>query len=112
MYESSYTVILLITALVLQDGQTLLLHGAAKSGDAPEVQRLIESYINSKTEVHSCMSTCGLWLVIPFFFTSVQYGKTALHLASEYGHVGAVEVLMGYHADINLQNEVLSAVHS
>ena len=37
----------------------------------------------------------------------MQDGKTALHLADEHGHVGVVQVLIGVHADLNLQDKVL-----
>ena len=38
---------------------------------------------------------------------TAQDGKTALHLAAEHGHITVVQVLIGTHADINLQEEVL-----
>lgn len=36
----------------------------------------------------------------------VQDGKTALHLASEQGHVSVVRVLVKHQVDINLQDKV------
>lgn len=39
--------------------------------------------------------------------TTLQDGRTPLHLASERGHTSVVEVLIGAQADINLLDKVL-----
>ena len=39
--------------------------------------------------------------------TTLQDGKTPLHLASERGHVSVVEILIVAQADINLLDKVL-----
>lgn len=41
------------------------------------------------------------------FINAIQEGKTALHLASQYGHISVVRILVGAHACINLQDKVL-----
>lgn len=38
---------------------------------------------------------------------TVQDGNTALHVSSKYGHVGAAQVLIEAHTDIDLQDKVM-----
>ena len=49
-----------------------------------------------------------VWLVDGIIvILTPQDGKTALHLASHYDRVGVVQLLIGAHAKLNLQDKVL-----
>ena len=41
----------------------------------------------------------------------LQYGETALHIASEKGHTEIVQVLLSNGSDINRQNKVNRMLH-
>ena len=59
--------------------------------------------VNSQTVVCSLVS---VFIRYNFLFFA-QNGKTALYLASERGYVSIVQVLIGAHADVSLQDKVL-----
>ncbi len=46
-------------------------------------------------------------LLLSLYFITVQNGKTALHLAAQRGRIGIVQLLIGAHADLNLQDKVV-----
>lgn len=88
---------------------------ASEEGHTAIVQRLIEAKVdlNQRDKVKVCVCTCaegeGPWYSLMRaccleFIT--QRGRTALMLASNFGHVAIVQALIEAKADLNLQDLV------
>ena len=45
-------------------------------------------------------------------YFSIQNGETALHKAAKYYHMDALEILLGAHASIDIQNNVSFIIQS
>lgn len=61
--------------------------------------------------IHRLWYECYIQLVMTLLslvsaVVSVQDGKTALHFASNYGYINVIHLLIGAHADLNMQDKV------
>lgn len=47
-----------------------------------------------------------------FAIINMQFGDTALSLASQFGHVEIVKMLLHHHADVSIRNKVYTTLYA